>query len=222
MDTCLSPSLCRTLALTCAGMLICSASAFAQGGSDPASLQPESWWKPWTWWNDEIQEAVQGAKAEAIRDLARISSEARRQLRETFEAPLFIMSLVVLVGTLYGQVLAERVRAYAVARFSIPPEVQKRWATRAFIGCALLVCLLTWVFPHFGPARKPVLVLVAGATYVFYVRLLPVIATDQVALRKIAVGQIKALGTLALLILVMMQLLSDGGLFGMGVGSSPS
>jgi hypothetical protein len=82
--------------------------------------------------------------------------------------------------------------------------------------------MLTWVFPHFGPARKSVLVLVAGATYVFYVRLLPVIATDQVALRKIAVGQIKALGTLALLILVMMQLLSDGGLFGMGVGSSPS
>lgn len=172
---------------------------------------PESWLKPWTWRNDERNEEIE-------RKIKDQSKRIRVELRAAFQMPMILMAFIVVGSVLVGPRIAERLRSWAVVRFAIPPAMQRTWSVRAFFIGASSVLFITWATPHFAEGRLPVFLLLVGSTYVFFARLLPVISTDQVDKRKVAVGQLKTLGTLAVLVLVMLQILSDAGLFGLKIG----
>lgn len=198
-----------SVAATTKGHMILGMATRVQALSGPNP--PESWWKPWTWRYDE--------RNKEMRDYVDNNSKRIRvELRAAFQMPMILMAFVALGSVLIGTQIAERLRSWAVARFAIPPAMQRTWSVRAFFICASSMLFITWVTPHFAEGRLPVFLLLVGLTYVFFTRLLPVISTDQVDKRKVAVGQLKTLGTLAVLVLVMLQILSDAGLFGLKIG----
>lgn len=164
-------------------------------------LAPESWWKPRTWWNDEI-----------IDEIKRRQERARAQLHKSMAAPLFVMACVAVVLAAFGTTWAERIRAWFAWRFSVHPLTQRKLATLGFLAfvAASLIYSMGRDLPSWTPL--PIFILCGGASVIYFKRLRPLIGTDDLMRRKLAFAQLKTLLFLVLVVLVAVTMISGDGI----------
>lgn len=160
-------------------------------------IAPESWWKPWTWRNDEHVQTMK----DHIRD-------ARNTLHRGMAAPLYVMACVAVLMAVYGTTWAERLRAWFTWRFSVHPLMQRRLATFGFTVFVIVAIIYSTSdhLPHW--TRLPIFILCGGASVIFFSRLSPAIGTNDVLKRKLAFAQLKTLLFLVLVVLAAMTLLA--------------
>ena len=148
---------------------------------------------------------------DAVRAIQDHALQSKQQLRDRLQPSLFIGALVVLVLTFFGDVIVERLRDELVARLDLTPERQE---SLAGIGYSLLCGGITiWSLARCGVIWSlPVLLLLTGATAVFFTGYLPALHQPASEPRRLALSRIKLLLFACAVILVIHELLAPAGL----------
>ncbi len=148
---------------------------------------------------------------DAVRSIQNHVMQNKQQLRDRLQPSLFIGALFVLALTFFGDVIVERLRDELVARLDLTPERQE---SLAGIGYALLCGVITvWSLARCGVVWSlPVVMLLAGATAVFFSGYLPALHQPANEPRRLALSRIKLLLFACAVILVIHELLAPAGL----------
>ena len=179
-------------------------SARFQKALGPTATSTESWWYPWTWYDDE-----------ARIDIAQIRQHFLRSL-----GGLTAISCVIYLAMFYlGTPLAEKARVSIVKKFHLSTTAQRdaAIATYSVLWCATIG--LAFFYKNLQDARVASLILLSGSLYPFAAKLLPGISSDDAALRKDGLREIKAILVLLVVVLLAFQIFTDG-VAGIKVGQS--
>ena len=147
---------------------------------------------------------------DAVRSIQNHAMQSKQQLRDRLQPSLFIGALFVLAVTFFGDVIAERLRDELVARLDLTPERQE---SLAGIGYAL-VCgvIAVWSLARCGVNwALPVVMLLAGATAVFFTGYQPALHQPANEPRRLALSKIKLLLFACAVILAVHELLASDG-----------
>jgi hypothetical protein len=184
------------------GLVGCGSGAGDGAASSTATsrrfgIEQESWWKPWTWRNDEDVQKMQ-----------KHIEDTRTALQKGMAAPLFVMACVAVLMAVHGTTWAERLRGWFTWRFSVHPLTQRRLATFGFVLFVIAAVIYSTGSDLPGWTPLPIVILCGGASVIFFSRLRPVIGTNDAVKRKLAFAQLKTLLFLVLVVLAAMTLLS--------------
>lgn len=164
---------------------------------------------------DENQSAVQQAYrqggADAIREVQAKVSQSKQQLMRQIQPTLLIGAIIVLLVTFFGDIIAERFREKLVSELMLTPERQ----AAILSGIYLLICgvIAIWSISRCGSEWSlPVLLLLTGATAVFFIVYLPSLFQPAKEPRRLALSRIKLLIFAACVILAVHELLASDGL----------
>ena len=158
-----------------------------------------------------VQQAYRQGATDAIQDVQNKVEQSKQQLRGRLQPNLFIGALVVLALTFFADAIVERIRDKLVVKLELTPERQE---SLAGIGYALLCGVIAvWSLARCGGAWSlPVLLLLAGATAVFFTGYLPALHQPANEPRRLALSRIKLLLFAVAVILVIYELLASDGL----------
>ena len=158
-----------------------------------------------------VNQAYRQGAADAIRDVQNTVEQSKQQLRSRLQPNLFIGALVVLALTFFADTIAERIRETLVVELELTPERQENLAG---IGYSLLCGGITiWSLARCGVIWSlPVLLLLAGATAVFFTGYLPALHQPASEPRRLALSRIKLLLFAVAVILTIHELLASDGL----------
>ncbi len=148
--------------------------------------------------------------ADAVRQMQIQAEQRKQQLMQQIQPTLLIGAIMVLLVTFYGDVIAERFREKLVAELGLTPARQAMLLTAGY----LLICsvLAGWNMARCGIAwALPVLLLLTGATGVFFVGYLPSLFKMAQEPRRLALSRIKLLVFACSVILAIHELLASDG-----------
>ena len=216
-------------------LLACAAGLSMAIQVPPPAASTESWWYPWTWYDDEsarFQKAL-GSTATSTEswwdpwtwyyDEMRIEIAETQQKTQHFQRSLgglTAISCVIYLAMFYlGTPLAEKARVSIVKKFHLSTTAQRdaAIATYSVLWCATIG--LAFFYKNLQDARVASLILLSGSLYPFAAKLLPGISSDDAALRKDGLREIKAILVLLVVVLLAFQIFTDG-VAGIKVGQS--
>ena len=157
-----------------------------------------------------VQQAYQKGAADTVRQIQIQAEQRKQQLMQQIQPTLLIGAIMVLLVTFYGDVIAERFREKLVAELGLTPVRQAMLLTAGY----LLICsvLAGWNMARCGIAwALPVLLLLTGATGVFFVGYLPSLFKMAQEPRRLALSRIKLLVFACSVILAIHELLASDG-----------
>ncbi len=163
----------------------------------PTSAQDstESWWKPWSWYNDEIAKHDREIAEVAIRQVAEQMQQnkalAMKKLTDQTRSVAAWAALIYLIATMVAPSLVEWFRAQFSMWFRIPPDRWRQIAHALFTMIAVIVVGATLVNPDIRPFFVGIMILLAGACYSFFLKVLPAIASGDAVKRKSSLGEVK-------------------------------
>jgi hypothetical protein len=157
-----------------------------------------------------VNQAYQKGAADAVRQIQIQVEQGKKKLMQQIQPTLLIGAIMVLLVTFYGDVIVERFREKLVAELGLTPARQATLLTAGF----LLICaiLAGWSMARCGIAwALPVLLLITGATAVFFRDYLPSLFQTAKEPRRLALSRIKLLVFAACVILAIHVLLASDG-----------
>ncbi len=180
------------LLATALGALLGIASS-ASGQTE--AIAPESWVKPWTWWNDE--------KIAQWED-------SMRSIQNAVTVAATVTAVVFVASSAFGPLLVEWARRKFLVQLKFTPDQVKGLVVTGF--CAALTCLLGLTFgSKAGQALiLPVLIIVAGSIYDLRSSVLPSIELGERERLKAGLSRIKTAFLLALVFIIALQMILDG------------
>ncbi len=183
------------LLLACAVSIFVAVGWAAREPSSAAIIPPESWLKPWTWWNDE----------------ERAAADKMEKFQRGVGAMTAISCVLYLTVFYLGAPIAEKARALIVRHFHLSTTAQRDAAIAAYsvLWCATIG--LVFLRDSLQDARVATLILLSGSLYPFAAKLIPGISSNDAALRKDGLREIKAILVLLVVVLVAFQLLHGLG-----------
>ena len=143
----------------------------------------------------------------------------RAQILERLSAPLFFMSIAAVFVAICGTSIAEWARKSLVIRLNLGESAQKALAATALLFFIFVALSMAFGASDGGAIRLPILIMCAGAAFVFFVRVLPTMTAGSAAERKVALAQLKPLLVLIVIVLDASQMLAARGLAGLPVTS---
>ena len=190
------------------GLIGCGSSQSTPGSNARLGVPEESWLDLWSWGNDELVEQMRSNQA-----------TLRAQILERLGAPLFFMSIAAVFVAICGTSIAEWARKSLVIRLTLGDSAQKALAATALLFFIFVALSMAFGASDGGAIRLPILIMCAGAAFVFFVRVLPTMTAGSAAERKVALAQLKPLLFLIVIVLVASQMLAARGLAGLRVTS---
>ena len=139
-----------------------------------------------------VQQAYRKGAADTVRQIQIQAEQSKQKLMQQIQPTLLIGAIMVLLVTFYGDVIVERFREKLVAELGLTPARQAILLTVGY----LLICsvLAGWNMARCGIAwALPVLLLLTGATGVFFVGYLPSLFKMAQEPRRLALSRIKLL-----------------------------
>jgi hypothetical protein len=159
-----------------------------------------------------VNQAYRQGADDAIREVQNKVQQGKQQLMGEIQPTLLIGAIMVLLVTFYGDVIAEKLREKLVAELGLTPA---RQAILLAVGY-LIICaaLAGWSMQRCGAEWSfPVLLLLTGATGVFFVGYLPsLFKVEERETRRLALSRIKLLLFAVGVILTIHELLASDGL----------
>ena len=157
-----------------------------------------------------VQQAYQKGAADTVRQIQIQAEQRKQQLMQQIQPTLLIGAIMVLLVTFYGDVIAERFREKLVAELGLTPARQAMLLTAGYLlicsvlaGWSMARCGIAWAFP--------VLLLITGATAVFFRDYLPSLFQMAKEPRRLALSRIKLLVFACSVILAIHELLASDG-----------
>ena len=157
-----------------------------------------------------VQQAYRKGAADTVRQIQIQAEQSKQKLMQQIQPTLLIGAIMVLLVTFYGDVIVERFREKLVAELGLTPARQAILLTVGY----LLICsvLAGWSMARCGIAwALPVLLLITGATAVFFRDYLPSLFQTAKEPRRLALSRIKLLLFAACVILAVHELLASDG-----------
>ena len=156
------------------------------------------------------QDEYHRGAADAVRQMQIQAEQSKNELMGKIQPTLLIGAIMVLLVTFYGDVIVERFREKLVAELGLTPARQAILLTVGY----LLICsvLAGWSMARCGIAwALPVLLLITGATAVFFRDYLPSLFQAAKEPRRLALSRIKLLMFAVCVILAVHELLASDG-----------
>lgn len=158
-----------------------------------------------------VQQAYRKGAADALREVQDKVQQSKQQLMRQIQPTLLTGAVIVLLLAFFGDVIAERLREKLVLELELTPERQRAIISGGYLLfsaviaiCSLVRCGAEWSFP--------VIMLLSGATGVFFIGYLPVLfKPEEREVRRLALAKIKLLLFAACVILAIHELLADDG-----------
>ncbi len=161
--------------------------------------------------NQAVRQAYQKGAADAIQEVQARVGQSKQQLMGELQPTLLIGAIIVLLLAFFGDVIVEKFREQLVKELALTPERQAAWLS----GGYLLICavMTIWSLARCGTAWSfPVLLLLVGATGVFFSAYLPTLFQSAKEPRRLALSRIKLLMFAACVILAVHELLAADGI----------
>jgi len=156
------------------------------------------------------QDEYHRGAADAVRQMQIQAEQSKQKLMGEIQPTLLIGAIMVLLVTFYGDVIAEKFRETLVAELELTPARQALLLTAGFMFiCAVMTiwslarCGIAWSFP--------VLLLMVGASAVFFPGYLPSLFQPVKEVRRLALSRIKLLVFACAVILAIHELLASDG-----------
>ena len=157
-----------------------------------------------------VQLAYRQGADDAILELQKQVQQTKQQLMAQLQPKLLIGAVIVLLVTFFGDFIAERIRERLVRILKFTPKRQA-----ILLSCGyLLICavLAAWSLYRGGAIWSlPVMLLLTGATGVFFIGYLPSLFLSAPESRRLALSKIKLLLFAACVILAIHELLASDG-----------
>jgi len=151
----------------------------------------------------------QGAD-DAVREIQNKVQQSKQQLMSQLQPKLLIGAVIVLLVTFFGDFIAEKIRETLTVLLKITPMRQA-----ILLSCGyLLICfaLTAWSLYRCGTIWSlPVILLLTGATAVFFIGYLPSLFQPVKETRRLALSKIKLLLFATCVILAIHELLASDG-----------
>jgi len=164
----------------------------------------------------ELEEACRASYAEGYRrGMSDVVNAIKRKAEETRQATLKTVCPKLLWGaiiasllTLFGDAIAEAGRKHLSESFKLEPARQAELAALAFWTCAAGASIMLW--SQYGPAPlTPGMLLLATAAWHLHAGYnIPALIADDKPKRSIAIGKVKTLAFLVLVVGLVFELLS--------------
>ena len=157
------------------------------------------------------QDEYRRGAADAVRQMQIQAEQSKQKLMGKIQPTLLFGAIMVLLLTFYGDVIAEKLREKLVAELGLTPARQAMLLTAGY----LLICsvLAGWSMARCGIAwAMPVLLLITGATAVFFSDYLPSLFQTAKEPRRLALSRIKLLVFAVCVILAVHELLASDGI----------
>jgi hypothetical protein len=157
------------------------------------------------------QDEYRRGAADAVRQMQIQAEQSKQKLMGKIQPTLLFGAIMVLLLTFYGDVIAEKLREKLVAELGLTPARQAMLLTAGY----LLICsvLAGWSMARCGIAwAMPVLLLITGATAVFFRDYLPSLFQTAKEPRRLALSRIKLLVFAVCVILAVHELLASDGI----------
>jgi len=159
-----------------------------------------------------VQLAYRQGADDTVRELQKQVQQIKQQLMGQLQPKLLIGAVIVLLITFFGDFIAERIREKLVIILKLTPGRQA-----ILLSCGyLLICfaLTAWSLYRCGTIWSlPVILLLTGATAVFFIGYLPSLFQPVKETHRLALSKIKLLLFAACVILAVHELLVADGLF---------
>lgn len=157
-----------------------------------------------------VRQAYRQGADDAIRELQKQAQQTKQQLMGQLQPKLLIGAVIVLLVTFFGDFIAERIREILTLLLRITPRRQA-----ILLGCGyLLICfaLAAWSLYRCGIIWSlPVIILLTGATALFFIGYLPSLFQPVKETRRLALSKIKLLLFAVCVILAIHELLAADG-----------
>lgn len=157
-----------------------------------------------------VNQAYRQGAADAVRQVQNKVEQSKQRLMGQIQPTLLTGAIIVLLVTFFGDYIAERFREKLVEKLKLTPARQARLLTAGFMflgavlaGWSVARCGIEWALP--------VLLLMGGATAVFFTGYLPSLFQPANGNRRLALSRIKLLVFAACVILAVHELLASDG-----------
>jgi hypothetical protein len=159
-----------------------------------------------------VNQAYRKGAADAVRQIQIQAEQGKQKLMQQIQPTLLIGAIMVLLVTFYGDVIAERFREKLVKKLELTPARQAMLLTVGYF--VICLALAGWSLQRCGAEWSfPVLLLLTGATGVFFVGYLPALfKVEEREARRLALSKIKLMMFAACVILAVHELLASDGL----------
>lgn len=187
----------RTLVIWAMSALLIAALVSCNGGESNA--------------RSAIQQAYQQGAADAIKEVQNRVRQSKQQLMRQIQPTLLTGAVIVLLLAFFGDIIAERLREKLVSELELTPERQRAIISGGYLllSAAIAICSLIRSGAEWS---LPVLLLLTGATGVFFIGYLPLLFKPaEREARRLALAKIKLLLFAACVILAIHELLADDG-----------
>ncbi len=163
-----------------------------------------------------VRQAYAKGYGDAIDKVRSAARQAKSVAREKVMPTLILGSIIAALLTLHGATVTEYARRRLGDMLHLTVEKHLILAEALYAACVLVVAL-TGLWRYGVKPSIPVAALLAGTIPAFK-DLLAAIRTDDPPSRRMAIGKIKSLLFLCAVVFMVYEILSDGGLLGIGFG----
>lgn len=180
--------------------LVALIAAGCQQAAEPTTAQditPESWFKPWTWANDELIQHIEAQRAQA-------SFQNRIRFLALASATIFV------VGGIVGPPIADFVRTRVTASFKLTTAQVEAAVTVGFIGAVGLLLILMLAMESARLLAPALFILIGGAAYELRANVLPALREENREKFKGGVSRIKTMALLAAVFIMALNLVASG------------
>ena len=161
-------------------------------------------------------EGYRRGASDAVGSIERKAEEARVETLKSVRPKLLWGALAAAVMTLVGDTLAERGRKALAAGFKLEPSQQADLAALSFWMC--VIAATVFLYSRYGLAPLPATAILLGTAAVhLHDSYIPALLSGEKSKRSIALGKLKSLLFLVLVVGMVFELLSDRGTMAFGV-----
>lgn len=180
--------------------LVTLLAAGCQQAAEPTTAQditPESWFKPWTWSNDELIQNIEAQRAqESIQNRIRFLALAS--------------AVIFVVGGIVGPPIADFVRTRVAASFKLTTAQIEAAVTVGFIAAVGLLVILMLAMESARLLAPALFILIGGAAYELRANVLPALREENREKFKGGVSRIKTMALLAVVFIMALKLVASG------------